>query len=258
MISPKTSKVNGETNDASKPSPSLLISSFDNLSTDGPIQLILASQSPRRREILDMMGLGGKYTAQPSPLDESALQVELKSRTSPPTPTEYVQILAEQKARALGEHILDNYRGNHDETKKSITTLLIGSDTIVDLDGTIMEKPNDEAEAVHMLTSMSGRWHLVHTGVALVRVSSGKCETISISVDSTRVKFATLTNQDVKAYVSTGEPMDKAGSYGIQGIGGQLVETIEGDFFSVMGLPMHGVAGSYRKLFLIFDANITL
>jgi septum formation protein len=196
----------------------------------GDIALILASQSPRRREILDMMGLKDKFTATPSPLDESALQVRLAKEN----PVHYTRKLAEEKAKALGVAISSTV------TKP---TLVLGSDTIVDLDGKILEKPKDESEAKQMLSSLSERTHSVHTGVAFYHVSTssnnGAPILITSFTDTAQVSFAKLSEADIDAYIATGEPMDKAGSYGIQGIGGQIVSNVVGDFFTVMGLPMH-------------------
>jgi septum formation protein len=132
-------------------------------------------------------------------------------------------------------------------------TIVLGSDTIVDLDGHILEKPVDETDAGRMLSMLSGRRHSVHTGVALVCV--GRCTdgddavtvTTTSFVDTAVVQFAALTKGDIEAYVSTGEPLDKAGSYGIQGIGGQMVRSIEGDFFtvsSVLGSSVTSVRGN--------------
>mmetsp|Transcript_6014 Transcript_6014/g.9319 ORF Transcript_6014/g.9319 Transcript_6014/m.9319 type:complete len:281 (+) Transcript_6014:70-912(+) len=214
----------------------LLVSSFHQISTtsdpDAKLRLILASQSPRRREILEMMGLAGRFTASPSPLDEEKLQIELSQQEI--SPSDYARTLAERKAHAYGAETLDITDG---------VALIIGSDTIVDLDGSIMEKPTSENVAHSMLSNLSGNWHQVHTGVAVYAVgasaSSSEPQLMFSFTDTARVKFSSLTDRDIKAYIDTKEPFDKAGSYGIQGIGGQLVERIEGDFFTVMGLPMH-------------------
>lgn len=214
----------------------LLVSSFHQISpTSDPkakLRLILASQSPRRVEILEMMGLAGRFTASPSPLDEEKLQIELSQQEI--TPSDYARTLAERKAHAYGAEAVDITDG---------VALIIGSDTIVDLDGSIMEKPANEKVAHSMLSNLSGNWHQVHTGVAVYAVgasaSSGEPQLMFSFTDTARVKFSTLTDRDIKAYIDTKEPFDKAGSYGIQGIGGQLVERVEGDFFTVMGLPMH-------------------
>lgn len=185
------------------------------------------------------MGLAGRYTAEPSPLDESALQEELSGQPHVP-PEAYARILAEHKAEAMGKHIIG-------KSTDDGSTFVLGSDTIVDLDGDILEKPNDKSDAIDMLSRLSGKWHKVHTGVALYRVED-KASLVSSFTDTANVKFADLTDRDILAYVETGEPMDKAGSYGIQGVGGQLVETMEGDFFTVMGLPMHRLSKTLSEI----------
>lgn len=211
---------------------SLLVSNVHLLGDNGKIQLILASQSPRRREILDMMGLKGRYTHSPSPLDESELQMRLSSQSI--TAESYTQTLAEEKAKAMADTL----------TNQEENTLIIGSDTIVDLDGKILEKPGTIDEAKSMLRQLSNRWHKVHTGVSIYHVgpTSNDVSLLSSFTNTAQVSFSHLSSADIDAYVKTGEPMDKAGSYGIQGIGGQLVKEIKGDFFTVMGLPMHRVS----------------
>lgn len=195
------------------------------------IRLVLASQSPRRREILAMMGLEGRFDVVPSPVDEQAVQRELL-RQGPVAPPLYAERLAMAKALALADHM----KANPDPTGAAVVVVL-GSDTIVELDGRILEKPRGESEAREMLSRLSGREHLVHTGVALACVTIGTATSDAVSsrsfVDTAAVQFITLTPEDIDAYVSTGEPMDKAGSYGIQGMGGQMVKSITGDFFTV-------------------------
>jgi septum formation protein len=208
----------------------LLFSVRDHLGSS--VRLILASQSPRRREILDMMGLQGRFEVIPSPLDETALQVKLNGEKKN-HPTDYTRILAEEKAKALALHI------QHDV---QIPTLVLGSDTIVDLGGRILEKPLDAADAKTMLSDLSGRDHEVHTGVAIILVTKDSLSVEASFTDTAHVRFASLSLADIESYIATGEPMDKAGSYGIQGIGGQLVSSLQGDFFTVMGLPMHRVS----------------
>lgn len=259
---------------------SLLVSLSEELDCDPAstkAQLILASQSPRRREILDMMGLseGKEYVVEPSPLDESKLQVELAAEKL--SPVEYTRRLAEAKALALAEAQCGQI------TNAEKPRYYLGSDTIVEIDDSILEKPKSEEDAKRMLNSMSGRKHRVHTGVALYRLGSSdsgdaeKPVLLDSFTDTARVTFTDLTEEDIDAYVRSGEPMDKAGSYGIQGrwhvflslaasnlsrfffffvsptsflltnlfqyyssgIGGQFVTEISGDFFTVMGLPMH-------------------
>jgi septum formation protein len=219
------------------------------------VKLILASQSPRRREILDMMGLAGRYTVQPSPLDEEALQVELAKVIPQLCPKEYTKTLAEEKAKAMAMTLV----AQEGETQ-SQTYFVLGSDTIVDLNGSILNKPVDEKDAELMLTRLSGNFHEVHTGVALYQVSPRQPHEINPEpiliksyTDTARVRFTTLSQADIESYVKTGEPMDKAGSYGIQGIGGQFVEGIEGDFFVVMGLPMHSLSRTMSEALALLD-----
>ncbi len=247
--------------DPSAAPPPLLISLRDRLASTRPEKmppaaasspsvlggLVLASQSPRRREILDMMGLRDRYTVEASPLNESELQGELVRQKVPPR--DYTRRLAEAKARALAYaharkiDVSDSGGGgegylNAGEVPRP-AVFYLGSDTVVELDGTILEKPRDADDAKRMLRSMSGRRHEVHTGVALYRLVRGDVASLVASfTDTASVTFARLREEDIDAYVASGEPMDKAGSYGIQGMGGQLVEEIAGDFFTVMGLPM--------------------
>lgn len=231
-----------ENNGSSTNKSTLLLSNMYKINLHpSPLQLILASASPRRREILDMMGLSGKYTVQPSPLDEKALQVELSGNDI--DPREYARVLAERKASALCDEIMPK------QQQSSGATLVLGSDTIVDYDGHILEKPNDTDEAYDMLTRLSGNWHVVHTGVAVYGLvgDSKEMKLMFSFTDSAKVKFGKLSEDDIKSYIETKEPMDKAGSYGIQGIGGQLVECMEGDFFTVMGLPVHRLSKSLNE-----------
>ena len=200
----------------------LLVSLGNNLSCDdddNKPKLILASQSPRRREILTMMGLceNKHYTVEYSPLDESILQKELvESKLSS---IDYTRRLAEAKAYALAElHANDN-----NKDKAAATTFYLGSDTIVELDECILEKPIDTNDAKRMLNLLSGRQHHVHTGVALFRLNGNddqdqnQISLIESFTETACVTFADLTEEDIDSYIISGEPMDKAGSYGIQG-----------------------------------------
>ncbi|GAX22148.1 septum formation protein [Fistulifera solaris] len=221
----------------------LVLALSSHLGQDSAIRLILASQSPRRVEILEMMGLKGKFDVSPSPLDESALQRKLVNENIS-NPAVYTRILAEEKARALAESLAQS------STRQ--ITLVLGSDTVVDIDSCILEKPKDQADAKRMLQRLSGVQHSVHTGVALYRVTPGKKEVdlVESFTDEAMVTFSILSDDTIDAYIATGEPMDKAGSYGIQGIGGQLVRQVQGDFFTVMGLPMHRTSRLIAKAVL--------
>jgi len=193
----------------------LLVSLSDKLGCDvnnKKPKLILASQSPRRREILDMMGLSEnkEYLVEPSPLDESKLQLDLINEKL--SSIDYTRRLAEAKAFALAEV----HAAVADDTEGKQVTYYLGSDTIVELDESILEKPKDANDAKRMLNLLSGRQHHVHTGVALYRLD-GNISLVESFTATARVTFTNLTEEDVDAYIISGEPMDKAGSYGIQG-----------------------------------------
>ena len=172
-------------------------------------RVILASQSPRRRELLALVGI--PHTVQPADIDESYLPGE--------EPTAHAQRLAREKAAVVAADAPD--------------AIVIGSDTIVVVDGEVLGKPRDEAHAAAMLLRLSGRSHVVMTGIA-VRWRSVERS----AVEMVGVTFHPLTVQDIQAYIATGEPMDKAGAYGIQGFGATIVERVDGDYFAVMGLPL--------------------
>ena len=170
--------------------------------------LVLASQSPRRSEILRQAGI--PFTVRAADVDESVLASE--------SPADYVQRLAAAKAYAI-------------EAADGETVL--GADTTVVIDGEILAKPADAADARRMLARLSGRRHEVLTGICLRRGG----HTIR-DYAATGVVFATLSDAEIDEYVATGEPMDKAGAYGIQGLASKFVERIDGDYFNVMGLPV--------------------
>ncbi len=180
------------------------------------IELILASASPRRVELL------GKITK------NFRVQVSEVSEDLPQgiTPRDAVEMLSLRKAMEVA--------------KANPAALVIGSDTVVAIDDQILGKPTDKADACCMLRRLSGREHVVYTGVALCM--NGKSESF---VSQTSVRFNLLSDEMITAYVESGEPMDKAGAYGIQDIGSILVEKIDGDYFTVMGLP---VSELYKRL----------
>lgn len=179
-------------------------------------KIILASASPRRKELMELAGYDFEVIC--------ADIVEVVPEEA--MPQEVVMSLALQKAQAVAA-----------EHKEAV---VIGSDTVVALDGKILGKPHSEQEACEMLRSLSGRTHKVFTGVAIV--CGGKVKSF---FDETDVEFYSLGDDEIKKYVATGEPTDKAGAYGIQGKGSVLVKRINGDFFSVMGLP---IAKLYREM----------
>jgi len=173
------------------------------------MKLFLASRSPRRIEMLT--ALGAELEIVPSDIDEEAY--------SAPTPAALVRILAEAKAKAA----------RADDTVAPI----VAADTVVDLDGTVLGKPKDAADAARMLRALSGRSHLVHTGIAVSYRGQILAET-----ETATVHFRALSEEELARYVNSREPMDKAGSYGIQGLASLFVTGIEGDYHSVVGLPL--------------------
>lgn len=183
--------------------------------------IILASVSPRRAELLNQLGL--EYQVIPSEVSETIPNQSV-------FPEELVTKLALHKAS--------------DVARKIEQGLVIGADTLVVLGETIFGKPSDPDEAVKMLSMLSGKTHSVYTGIAMIQVPSGQTE---VGYSETKVKFRPVSLAEIRSYVATGEPLDKAGAYGIQGKGGVLVETIEGCYFNVVGLPLSKLADMLRK-----------
>jgi septum formation protein len=172
-------------------------------------KVVLASSSPRRRGLLDLIGI--KHDVRPADVDETMRAGERAH--------DYAERLAREKAEVIAAAGGDN--------------IVIGADTIVVIDGRVLGKPVNEQQAAAMLESLGGRTHTVVTAVALV--ADGQ---ISSAVEEVTVTFRPLTLDEINSYIATGEPMDKAGAYGIQGYGATIVERIEGDYFAVMGLPL--------------------
>lgn len=168
--------------------------------------LILASNSPRRKEILEMLGY--EFEIRPSDTDENIENL---------SPEQTVEELSFRKALAV---------------ERKPEDIVIGSDTIVSLDDEILGKPKNDADAKRMLSKLSGRAHTVYTGVTILQG-----EKIITNAISAKVYFRELTQREIERYVSTGEPLDKAGAYGIQGKGAAFIEKIDGDYYAVMGLP---------------------
>ena len=185
--------------------------------------IYLASRSPRRAELLQQIAID--FTVLPSNVDESLLMDE--------TPENYVIRLARAKAEACLADL---------ESSAMPLMPVLAADTTVCVGGMILGKPDDDAHATHMLRSMSGRWHEVHTGIAVASANG-----IVTALSTTRVEMATLSEADIAAYVASGEPHDKAGAYGIQGIAGIFIKRIEGSYTGVMGLPIFETAQLLRK-----------
>ena len=182
------------------------------------MKLILASKSPRRREILSMLGLHPEFLT---------LETEEDFDRSSVTPEELVMGLACRKVRAAAAYRRER-TGREDEPE-----LILSADTVVSLDGAVLEKPIDEDDARRMLRALSGRKHEVFTGIAAVHGHD-----IAVDVQKTDVYFRPLSDEDIERYVASGEPMDKAGAYGAQKKGCLLIASIDGDFFNVVGLPV--------------------
>lgn len=176
-------------------------------------RLVLASASPRRREILQKLGL--TFEVAPSDIDESERLGE--------TPEAYVARLSEGKARACRLVRAEDER-----------VAVIGSDTTVVLDGKILGKPVDLAESERMLRALRGREHIVHTSVSVVSWPEGTAKSVTVS---TRVRFRAFNDDTLRGYVQSREGMDKAGSYGIQELGAALVSEVHGSYSNVVGLP---------------------
>jgi nucleoside triphosphate pyrophosphatase len=184
-------------------------------------RIILASASPRRAELLNQIGV--EFELAPSQAEERPHPDE--------APADYITRIARAKVIAVA--------------RERETGLVIGADTVVVLDGRLIGKPESPADAQRLLRQLSGRWHAVLTGVALYDVET-RHEVADY--EKTLVKFAQLTDGEIDWYVATGEPMDKAGAYGIQGIGGLFVDEIAGNYYNVVGLPIPLVYRLARRL----------
>lgn len=188
---------------------------------DGRMELILASESPRRKELLEQVGL--KFITMSC---GGEAEVETK------IPYQVVEEHAMQKAEAVAK----SYQ------KESI---IIGADTVVAFQGEILEKPKDKQDAINMLTWLQGNTHEVYTGVVLIKIDQRGNKVKKNFHECTKVTFYPMTKEEIEEYVDTLEPMDKAGSYGIQGIAAKYIKEISGDYNNVVGLP---VARVYQEL----------
>ncbi|MCO6511519.1 MAG: septum formation inhibitor Maf [Aridibacter famidurans] len=176
-------------------------------------KLILASGSPRRSEILG--SVGWQFDKHVADVDETPLEGE--------SPETYVVRLAREKSTAVAGH----YPGS----------IVLGADTTVVIDGTIVGKPEDAEDAARMIRDLSGRWHDVVTGVALTRSGEGKDRVVS-GIQTTGVKFREMKDREIEFLVRHGEPMDKAGAYAVQAQAALFIEEIRGDYWNVVGLPV--------------------
>ncbi len=187
-------------------------------------RVVLASASPRRRDLLGLIGI--PHQVVPADIDETCMNGE--------QPREHAERLARAKAGKVAASASD--------------ALVVSADTIVVVDDKVLGKPRDEADAARMLSMLSGRSHVVITAVAAAcdgRVVSG--------VEEVVVAFRDLSRDEIASYIATGEPMDKAGAYGIQGFGATIVRRVEGDYFAVMGLPLVRLVGLLGELGIVYD-----
>ena len=185
--------------------------------------ILLASQSPRRKELVNLL---------PWPFEICVKEVEEKIDASQPA-WENVKSLALQKAQAVACNKPDDW--------------VVGADTVVCYQDRILGKPKDEKEAYEMLMMLSGKTHKVYTGVAIVHQKKGCIITF---YEATNVTMQELTDEEIKAYIATKEPLDKAGAYGIQGYGSKYIVGIEGDYFNVVGFPVHAVYTQLANLLI--------
>jgi septum formation protein len=187
-------------------------------------QLILASQSPRRKSLLAQLGY--EFTTQPADIDESVRGNE--------SATDYVIRLAEEKAQKIFINL---------PVQQQVKSIVLGSDTSVVIDGHILGKPADEDECIATLQRLENKEHQVLTAIAVITHDElNQNNKIISQLVETQVQFKALSLDEIKRYWNTGEPCDKAGSYAIQGIGGQFVTTIKGSYSAVVGLPLYETA----------------
>ncbi len=180
-------------------------------------RVILASASPRRKELLGY--IIPEFEIIPSGIDETATG----------SPAAQVKMLAADKAADIARQYPE--------------ALVIGADTLVAVNRRVLGKPADEAEAADMLRMLSSQEHRVYTGVAVIHQGLTKAD-----VNMTRVRFAPLSDEEIRDYIATGEPMDKAGAYGIQGYGGKFISAVHGDYFNVMGLPLNMLYNMLKEI----------
>lgn len=186
------------------------------------MNVILASGSPRRKELLEMLCVKN-------------LKIIPARGEEKPHPELTPDALVRELSRCKAAEVAAQFAAADDA--------VIGADTIVVLDGQVLGKPKDTADAKRMLSALSGRAHTVYTGVTVIRGDAVLSHT-----EETRVHFRPLTEAEIDAYIATGEPMDKAGAYGAQGYASLFVEKLEGDFFNVMGLPLCALGNLLKRL----------
>lgn len=193
-------------------------------------RIILASQSPRRRELFGQLGL--PFEVLVSDAEETITSSE---------PSFVTEELSKQKAEVVAQGIEDG--------------IIVGADTVVSVDGEILGKPVDRADAKRMIQSLQGRSHMVYTGVTIICKEKGKTVQERTFSEGTKVYVASMNEEEIAAYIDTKEPYDKAGAYGIQGIFSKHIKKIEGDYFNVVGLPVHRLYEEMKPAKLISKSS---
>lgn len=199
--------------------------------------IVLASASPRRLQLLQLIGMSPKVVT--SNFEENLPKTDYKSAA------EYAIATSKGKALEVAKRLQDEHQS---------ADLVIGSDTVVEIDGDVLEKPADANEAASMLNRLSNRQHQVHTGVTLILSSNGLSQNDALDTqvhtfsETTAVQFGKLSDQEIAAYIATGETYGKAGAYGIQGAASVFVKSINGDYFNVMGFPLHSFSRFVAEL----------
>lgn len=199
-------------------------------------QIILASASPRRKELLEQIGLSFEICP--------AKGEEIITKT---LPKEVVQELSQQKAREVAA-MLRQYAADHTDIMTPQDILVIGADTVVAAEGKILGKPKDEEDAYHMLSMLSGKTHAVYTGVTFIFLDKNGRAGEHTFFEKTDVTMYPISEAEIRRYIATGEPIDKAGSYGIQGKCAIYIEKINGDYNNVVGLPIARIYQELQKL----------
>ena len=199
-------------------------------------RVVLASASPRRKSLLELAGL--EFEIWPSDKEETSTKTY---------PEEICVELSKQKALDVASSI-KTYNELHSDLTTATDILVIGADTIVVSDGKVLGKPADEADAAGMLRLLSGKTHSVYTGVTFVfSAKDGRVGEYSFA-DETKVTFYPLDDEDIDRYIASGDPLDKAGSYGIQGSAAVFVKSIEGDYYNVVGLPVARILQELKNI----------
>ena len=204
-------------------------------------RIILASGSPRRRELMDR--IGSDYICMPSNKEEDM---------SGHDPKVMVEMLSAMKAGDIADKFVADLTG------PDSNAVIIGCDTVVAFENKILGKPHSEEDAFSMIKSFAGKAHHVHTGVCILVIENKKIvKKLNYSV-STAVNVVWMTDEEIRSYVATGEPMDKAGAYAIQGLFCPYIDSIEGDYYNIVGYPICSICRSFKELGIDIRTGITI